>query len=81
MTIAVSLIVLFCVLFIIIACFTAYIYVKYRETKIILEEYENITKGYQELQQGIGKYRETSAPPHYFVGAVGSRNAANTYRK
>ena len=86
MFIPISFIAFFMILLIMIICYSSYVYLSYRNIKIILREYENIARGYDELQEGIGKYRESSIPlsqpsPHYYVGAAGSRNAANTYRR
>lgn len=76
----------FMILLVMILCHSLYVCLSYRNIKMILREYENIARGYDELQEGIGKYRESSTPlsqpsSHYYVGAAGSRNAANTYRR
>lgn len=75
------LIILFWTILIISIGSAIYIYIEYREDEKILSQYKQITDSFNELQEGIGKYRESSTPPHYFVSAVGNRNAAHTYRK
>ena len=81
MFISFSLIILFWAILIISIGGTIYFYLEYREDEKILSQYKQITDSFNELQEGIGKYRESSTPPHYFVSAVGNRNAAHTYRK
>lgn len=86
MFVPMSFVAFFIIFLIVIMCFNTYIYLRYRNTRMILKEYEDITRGYDELQKGIGKYRESNIPSstssfHYYVGASGSRNAANTYRR